>query len=212
MKRRILIWSLVTICLGATVWGMVNLASSANNQGETILATAISSSDWVKGDRNAKVVLIEYSDFECPACASYAPIVDRVVSELGNKIAFVYRNFPLPQHQNAYPAAHAAEAAGKQGKFWEMATLLFANQTSWENQSGTEPTFETYANSLNLNLDKFKADFSSKEVADKVQNDYLSGVASVTYTPTFFLNGEKIQPAGYDDFHKLILQKINQNP
>ena len=120
--------------IGAT-WGMAQLASSGSKP--ALLTSAVSDSDWVKGNRSAPVVLVEYSDFQCPACAASAPLVKQLTEEFGNKIAFVYRHFPLPQHKNAYPAAQAAEAAGKQGKFWEMADLIFANQTKWENLGST---------------------------------------------------------------------------
>ncbi|MEX1068649.1 MAG: thioredoxin domain-containing protein, partial [Patescibacteria group bacterium] len=114
--KKLLIWALIVFGLIGATWGMAQLASSPGNQ-TTTFATEISDSDWVKGDKDASVVLIEYSDLQCPACAAYAPLVNQILGEFGDRIAFVYRHFPLPSHKNAEPAALAAEAAGKQGKF-----------------------------------------------------------------------------------------------
>src|SRR3972149_11839253 len=121
--RKFLIWVALILGLVGATWGMAKLASSSNNQ-PAILASAVSDSDWIKGDKDANVVLVEYSDFQCPACANYAPIVDIITEEFREKIAFAYRHFPLPQHQQAELAALAAEAAGKQGKFWEIAVFI----------------------------------------------------------------------------------------
>ena len=210
--KKLLIWAILILGLAGATWGMAQLASSPSGQPAT-LASAVSDSDWVKGNRDAKVVLVEYSDLQCPACASYAPLVNTITEEFGDKIAFVYRHFPLPQHKQAELAALAAEAAGKQGKFWEMADLIFVNQTNWAGQSNARETFVSYAQLLNLDMNRFGTDLGSPELKKEVENDYLSGVQSrVDSTPTFFLNGVKIQPRNYDEFRELILQEINQNP
>ena len=198
--------------VGAT-WGMAKLASAPSGKVVT-LANAVSDSDWIKGKIDAKVVLVEYSDFQCPACFSYATVVNRIVEEFGDKIAFVYRHFPLPYHQQAGLAARAAEAAGKQGKFWEMVDLIFVSQKDWAEKSNARETFVSYAKLLNLDMNQFGTDLDSAAVKKKVENDYLSGAAIVGGTPTFFLNGERIEknPQSYEAFRELILQKLNQNP
>ena len=210
--KRFLIWTSVLVGLGLAVWGMAKLATSPGNQ-SPLVSSAISDTDWVKGNRGASVVLIEYSDLQCPGCAAYAPIVNRITEEFGDQIAFVYRHFPLPQHKNAELAGEAAEAAGKQGKFWEMVDRIFASQNTWSDESNARETFITEAQSIGLDVNKFEVDLDSKETKDKVENDYLSGIQSrVNSTPTFFLNGEKIQPRNEDEFRSLILQKLAQNP
>lgn len=207
--KRILLWPLILIGMGSAVWGMAKLANSQGDQ-SPLAASAVAGTDWVKGNRKAGVILIEYSDLQCPACADYAPLVNKITEEFGDRIAFVYRHFPLPQHQNAELAGWAAEAAGKQGKFWEMLDRIFMEQSVWENRSDARKTFLSYAQSLNLDKNWFEADLDSKEVKDKVENDYLSGIQSkINSTPTFFLNGKKIQPRSEDEFRNLILQKLN---
>lgn len=210
--KKLLIWVAIIVGLVGATWGMAKLASTPNGRPAT-LASAVSDSDWVKGNKNASVVLVEYSDLQCPACAAYAPLVNRLTEEFGDSIAFVYRHFPLPQHKQAELAAIAAEAAGKQGKFWEMLDLMFINQTEWADKSDAREKFLAYAQSLDLEMGQFEADLDSPELKKKVEDQYLSGVAAVTYTPTFFLNGEKISnPRSYDEFRELILQKLNPAP
>ena len=167
--------------------------------------SAIVASDQIKGDREAKKILIEYSDFQCPACAAYAPIVKQIAEEFKDSAVFVYRHFPLSQHKNAELAALAAEAAGKQGKFWEMHDLIFENQNEWSESQIAEELFVKYATELNINIGQFKNDLISKEIKDKVKNDLRSGEKNgVNFTPTFFLNNKKIQPRSYDEFKQLI--------
>jgi len=191
---------------------MAKFATSSGSQ-PYLIARAISETDWVKGNREASVVLIEYSDLQCPACAAYAPIVNRITEEFSDRIAFVYRHFPLPQHQNAELASRATEAAGKQGKFWEMVDQIFANQDTWANERNAQEVFRAYAQSIGLDVAQFENDRNSREIKNKIENDYLSGIQSrINSTPTFFLNGEKIQPQNYEEFRNLILQKLNPHP
>ena len=212
IMKRIALWSLILIGIGLAVWGMAKFATSSGSQ-PYLIARAISETDWVKGNREASVVLIEYSDLQCPACAAYAPIVNRITEEFSDRIAFVYRHFPLPQHQNAELASRATEAAGKQGKFWEMVDQIFANQNTWANERNAQEVFRAYAQSIGLDVAQFENDRNSREIKNKIENDYLSGIQSrINSTPTFFLNGEKIQPQNYEEFRNLILQKLNPHP
>ncbi len=176
-----------------------------------VLLSNISATDNAKGNPEAKVTLVEYSDFQCPACASYHPIVEQLMTEIGTQINFVYRHFPLPQHDQAEAAAYAAEAAGKQDKFWEMYNLLFQKQTQWADKPGAEKTFESYAVTLGLDIAQYQKDFSSSEVKDKVESDRTDGLKNgLNSTPSFFLNGQQIaNPRGYDEFKNLILAADN---
>jgi protein-disulfide isomerase len=153
---------------------------------------------------------MEYADFQCPACGAYYPILEEVLKEVGGSITYVYRHMPLNQHANAYPAALSAEAAGKQGKFWEMYNLLFTNQKNWENSNDPFTVFSGYAKSLNLNMDQFTADYNDKTIRAKISDSYKAGVKlGVEGTPTFFLNGEKIQtPGSKDEFVRIINEAL----
>ena len=166
-----------------------------------MLLDAVSANDWVIGNQEAQTILIEYSDFQCPACGAYYPLVHKLIQEQGANFKFVYRHFPLQQHQNAKPAAYAAEAVGRQGKFREMEDMIFVNQNDWSGSKKAEEIFREYASSIGLNLEQFDADRESEEAKDKVESDYQSGIrAGVNATPTFFLNGKKIQPRSYEEF------------
>lgn len=167
--------------------------------------------DNVKGNKDAKVVLMEYSDFQCPACKSYYPIIRQLVTEFGGEIAFVYRHFPLTSiHPNAEFAARAAEAAGKQGKFWEMHDLLFEKQGEWASSNDIVKIFADYAILLTLDKEKFDTDWRSKEIKNLVSAQRVHAVKSgLSGTPSFFLNGEQIQnPASLDEFRNIIKQAL----
>ena len=205
--KRAVLWSLIILFIGGTVFAVIKLAANAPKTNNLILASAVSASDRTQGNKDSKIILVEYADFQCPACGIYYPLVKDINKEFGDKILFVYRNFPLSQiHQNADLAAHAAEAAGKQNKFWEMHDMIFDNQNVWSENRGARDIFIKYAENLKLDVEKFKGDIDSKEVASKVSNDYQSGIASgVNSTPTFFLQGKRLQnPSKYDEFRKII--------
>jgi len=202
-----LMWSVIFILLIGAVWGMVKLSDKPSDTGQAMILGSVLPDDWIKGDKEAKVVLVEYGDFQCPACAAYHPLVEKLVAEYGKDFQFVYRHFPLQQHANAKPAAYASEAAGKQGKFWEMYNLIYSRQKDWSEKKNADDIFLEYAGSLGLNLDQFKKDRDSQEAKDKVKKDYDSGIANkINATPTFFLNGKKIQPQSYEEFAELIKQ------
>ena len=208
-------WLIAILIILASIYGLVALSRSGNGDDkptkiETEL-TEVNATDWVRGNPLAKTVLVEYSDFECPACAAYAPIVKSLVDEMGKDFALVYRHFPLPQHLGAKPAAYAAEAAGAQGRFWEMADLIFENQDKWEGRRNVDSIFEEYATTLGLDLAKFKIDRDAKATRDVVEADKLSGEKFlVAGTPTFYLNGKKIEnPGGLEEFKTVLAKAIN---
>ncbi len=147
----------------------------------------INKEDHVQGDKNAPVVRIEYGDFQCPYCRKAHYIVKGIQKELGDKVAFVFRNFPLTDlHPNALHAAIAAEVAGAQGKFWEMYDILFENQKFLD-----DSYLMQYAKIVGLNANEFEQDFEEDEFYDKVKDDYESGEHNgVEGTPTFFINGK----------------------
>lgn len=147
----------------------------------------------VKGSSDAKVTLVEFSDFQCPACRAASPIVKQVEEDYKKDLRFVYRHFPLSSHKNARLAAESAEAAGEQNKFWEYHDVLFERQSAWSESKKPRDLFEDYAKELKLDLDKFKQALDESKFKDKVASDVVDGnAAGVNATPTFFLNGERI--------------------
>jgi protein-disulfide isomerase len=175
----------------------------ANKVDEKLLVKADSN---IKKAANEKAVLVEFGDFQCPACGTYYPVVKQVEEAYSDTLTYVFRNFPLSQHKNALPAANAAEAAGIQGKYWDMVDKIYTTQSNWSASGDPEKIFEGYAKDLNLDINKFKADSASKEVKDKVQGDYNDGVTlGVNSTPSFYLNGQKLDPPrSFDEFKSVI--------
>lgn len=153
--------------------------------------------DQVFGNADSKVILVEYGDFQCPACGSAHPNIKAITEQYKNEIAFVFRNFPLSTiHPNARAGAGAAEAAGLQGKYWEMHNYLYENQDTWKNLTGTERTdaFVGFATILKLDTTKFTTDLASETVGQKISFDQAIGKKlNVDATPTFYLNGVKLE-------------------
>lgn len=146
------------------------------------------------GDATAPVTIIEYSDFQCPACGSFEPLVQSVSATYGDRVRIIYRHFPLSTlHPNAEAAAFASEAAAMQGKFWEMHDLLFDRQKDWDELDSPTDMFAAYAGLLELDVTQFTSDLTSDAVKDRVQIDVASGnAAGISATPTFYLNGQVI--------------------
>ncbi|MFA5947125.1 MAG: thioredoxin domain-containing protein [Patescibacteria group bacterium] len=171
------------------------------------LTSEILSTDHVAGKLDSKVTVLEYSDFQCPACGLYAPIVEKLMAEYTDQVRFVYRHFPIySKHPNAETAARAAEAAGQQNKFFEYAEILFSKQQEWSDIQDPRNKFKEYASSLGLKVDEFEKYMNSSESKSAVTKDYQGGLkAGINGTPTFFLNGSSIDsPNGYAAFKKVI--------
>lgn len=160
------------------------------------------------GTESAKVTIVEFGDFQCPACASASPIIKKIIEEYKDKVYFVFRNFPLPMHANAPLSAEAAYAAGLQGKFWEMNELLYASQLEWSEKSSGEAKkiMQSYAQELELDTVKFNQDLDSNAGAAKIQKDQNDGYKlGVNSTPTFYINGQMYAGSmTYDQFKKII--------
>jgi protein-disulfide isomerase len=163
------------------------------------LTLPVSDRDHVQGPATAPVTLVEYGDYECPYCGAAYPIVKRLQERLGDRLRFVFRNFPLTTvHPHAEHAAEAAEAAGAQGKFWEMHDHLFEHQRALMDRKLAE-----YAAATGLDLDRFARDMDGRAHTDRVRTDFMSGVRSgVNGTPTFFINGRRHN--GSYDFESLL--------
>lgn len=218
-RQRGLLWGGVIVVLLAAIIALVWVGKSRSNASEnsnstSTIDTTVQPNDHTKGNANAKVVLIEYSDFQCPACAIYFPIVKRLEDAYPNDLFVVYRHFPLKgRHANAEIAARASEAAGKQGKFFDMHDRLFEQQTSWASEGNPKDLFVSYAKELGLDTKQFETDLDSDEVKNRVDADYRNGIqGGINATPTFFVNGQlQANPNGYDGLKAAIDQAL-QNP
>lgn len=185
----------VILIIIAIIGGVIFVSKSGNNEAPSIGDTEPTNITY--GEGTTGVTLIEYGDFQCPVCASYQPIVQQIKDKYGDQITVQFRHFPLAEiHQNAVVASRAAQAAHMQGQFWEFHDLLFENQSTWAQSSNATAFFETYAQQLGLDIDKFKTDMASSEVNNLVQAD--RGEAQrlgFTGTPTFVLDGQKLDPS-----------------
>ena len=150
------------------------------------LTLPVGERDHIQGSPTAAVTLVEYGDYQCPHCLQAYPIMIDIQEHLGDRMRLVFRNFPLTQvHPNAQHAAEAAEAAGAQGKFWEMHDYLFEHQSHLD-----DAALLRYAAEIGLDVKRFERDLKEQKFAPRVREDFQSGIRSgVNGTPTFFING-----------------------
>ena len=195
----------ILLLLGSIVYAQ-QAAKSANE--------GINLEPHIKGNAEAKVTLTEYSDFQCPACGQFYPILKTVMEDYGDQIRFEYRHFPLITiHPHAASAARAAEAAGQQGKFWEMHDMLFENQTTWSNSSNPTAVFVGYAEELGLDTATFKRHMNASVITNAVNDSFNEARGlGFTGTPSFQLNGERMTFETYDDFISQIEAAIGITP
>ena len=150
-----------------------------------------------RGARTAPVTLEVYGDFQCPSCALVSQAIDELQAQFAGKLRVIFHEFPLEMHNHALEAAMAAEAAGLQGKFWEMHDMLYRYQPVWAGTSNAGFFFEAYAKEIGLNVEQFQGDRTSPDVKARVMADGETGTArGVKNTPTLFLNGNMVQ-AGF---------------
>ena len=149
----------------------------------------------IRGNSNAPVTLEEFGDFECPSCASLATFVDQLIKEYHPRVRLIFRNFSLPMHQLARDAALAAEAAGLQGRYWEMHDMLFREQAVWSSATDVQLLFDTYAETLGLDLDQFRKDVKSDKVRERVESDQARAKSlGVKTAPTLFVDKREMGP------------------
>lgn len=207
-NRFLVILIAIIIGIGGIFWFTRDKASAPTSGGSNSSQTT----NHVMGNGKKNVTLIEYGDYQCPACGAYYPVVKSVVGKYKDDIYFQFRNFPLVQlHQNAFAGARAAEAADKQGKFWEMHDILYEQQNTWGQASSPKTYFDSYAKQLGLDQNKFNQDYASSEVNDLINADKSAAEAlGATGTPTFVLDGKKVDQNPQDQaaFDKLISDAI----
>ncbi len=200
-------WFIFGIIVVAVLGGMLYLSTQnrldISNITSEQMATSIGAearngqiADHIRGNQSAKVTLVEYGDFQCGPCKTHESTVRRLYEKYKDNLAVIYRNFPVASsHPNARAAAATAEAAGLQGKFWEMHDLIYDYQETWSSAQASErdALFQGYAEQLGLNIDKFKEDLSSDAVKKKIDFDLAVGRAQkVTGTPSFFIDSKNI--------------------
>lgn len=208
MKKHI--WKIIfasAVILMAGSFLYANYASNKANEGVTL-------SSHVKGNADASVTLTEYSDFQCPACAQFYPLVQDLLKQYGDRIAFEYKHFPLISiHPYAVPAAKAAEAAGVQGKFFEMHDMLFENQNAWAKSATPQVFFAQYAEELGLDVVLFKQHMRASVIEDVIEAQFNEAQGlGLTGTPSFFLNGERMEFETYSDFIAAIEAALGVTP
>jgi protein-disulfide isomerase len=183
----------VLVVLAAVFIGIIAFSGKDNNNGSG--GSNGKPTNHVEGSTSTGVKLVEYGDYLCPVCGTYYQTLKDVAAKYNDKIQFQFRNLPLTSiHQNAFAGARAAEAAGLQGKYFEMHDLLYQNQSIWSSSSNPLGNFVTMAKSLKLNVDQFKKDYASSKVNDRINADIAAfeKTKKEEATPTFFLNGKYI--------------------
>jgi len=199
MKRLLPFAIIIIVLVGAVAAGWVVLRSS-RKEGNTPTPTPDPAGEvkgaepaHLRGNPNAPVLLEEFGDFQCPSCGSYYPEVKKIEAEFGDKLKVIFRELPLlPMHEHALMAAQAAEAAGVQGKFWEMHDLLYENQAKWVEQKDLVPVFVDYAKQIGINPDQFMKDLNGETVAQRIfQDGKRAHSFGLKGTPSFFVNGKE---------------------
>lgn len=203
MSNKVFISILVVLAL---IFGGLAV-SNKNKAGQSSSDSSVQPTKHLIGSNKNNIVLTEYGDFQCPACLQYYPLFKQLKETYKDRVEFQFSNFPLVQiHKNAFLAARAAEAADKQGKFWEMHDLLYEGQKTWAESSNPVNIFLGYAAQLSLDSTRFQSDMTSQEVNDLINADIKSAQKlGATSTPTFALNGKKIEnPTSLEEFNKVL--------
>jgi len=190
--------ALLTVGTAAVMYWVKTRPTPAPQAGAAVAATPVEAPEnpflHVRGPRNAPVTLEIYGDFQCPSCALASQAIDELQKEYKDKLKVIFHEFPLEMHQHAAAAALAAEAATVQGKFWEMHDILYQYQSVWSNATNVNYLFESYAESIGLDVARFRADRESADVRAHVIEDGKRGEArGVKNTPTIFINGTELR-------------------
>jgi len=196
--------------LGVVLAAVLAIGGFVTFSGKSSTEVTLGSIDQTSGHKlgpdSAPVKIIEFGDFQCPACASAAENFEKAQSSNADSVQIIFRHFPLPSHRNGLNGSLAAEAAGRQNNFWPMLRLLYANQKQWESLDDPLNTYVNFAKELNLNIDQFRADYKDPAVKKTVESDRDYGLSlNVDSTPTFFVN--KVKYTGgrtAEDWQKLI--------
>lgn len=206
------VWAVVAVVILYSGYRVVKWVSTPVSQ-ELAEGIVVTQSDWTKGSEDAQLVLVEFADFQCPACSAYSPIISALSDEFGDELLIVYKHLPLVSiHPNAIPASKASEAAGIQEKFWEMHDMLYDRQDDWSGERNPKSKFVSYAEELDLDTVRFEEDYEGSAVEQKIQNDLtLATRLRLNSTPSFILNDQIISnPRSYEDFRMLIRNSLQE--
>ncbi|KGN41002.1 DSBA oxidoreductase [Knoellia aerolata DSM 18566] len=220
MKRNVIVSSLVIAAFVALVTAALTLGAKTANPSDRAdaAATGTATGKLVRDDSHrlgaagtGKVVLVEFLDFECEACRAAYPLVEEMRATYAGKVDFVVRYFPIDSHANAVNSAVAVEAAAQQGKFEEMYKRMYDTQATWgEQQESKAPVFRGFADELGLDMAAYDKAVADKATLERVERDRQDGLdLGVQGTPTFFLNGKKLEPTSTQDFRDKIDAALN---
>lgn len=196
------------VMIGA--FAIANRSASSTEQAD-INAALVREDSHKKG--TGSVMVVEFGDFQCPVCEKAYPILNQIKKDYEGKITFVFRNFPITTaHKNAMSSAQAAEAAGIQGKFWEMHDKLYGNQNSWATQGDPTDIYVGYATDIGLDTNKFKDDMKSNAVQQRIDNDIAdANTVGVTGTPSIYINGKKAADYTYATLKGMIDEALGSS-
>ncbi len=213
--KETLTWLLpAVLVIGGIVW-LVMSGGKGSIDGTVDTSAMPVAEDRLYGKIGAKVALVEYGDFQCPACAAYWPAVQQLKAKYPNDLVIAYRHFPLVNvHPLATPAAVAAEAAHAQGKFWEMHDKLYENQKTWVIAEDVQTEFRTYAEQIGLDMQKYDADFKNAKAFEPLIIAHMKsgGALKVTGTPSFFLNGKRAAVQSPQQLLDLVVDAVGNTP
>lgn len=199
MKRTLPFVIIVLVLIAAVAGGWLVLRSSQQSRKSSAptpdpaLEVQGAEPPHLRGNPNAPVTLEEFGDFQCPSCGAYYPELKKIEAEYGDRLKVIFREMPLvPMHEHALLAAQAAEAAGLQGKFWEMHDKLYENQTKWTEAKDLVPIFIDYAKQIGVDPDRFMKDLNGDKVATRIfQDGKRAHALNIRGTPSFFVNGKE---------------------
>lgn len=206
--------TVIVIAVGIAVAGAVFLSRRPAQVSETSAASRADvkpGGGHLRGPEAAKVTLVEFGDYQCPSCGAYAPVVLEVLRRYPQQVRLEFHHFPLISiHPFAMTAAMAAEAAGEQGRFWEMHDMLFDHQQIWSQSRNPEPDFLSYAARVGLNQNAFMQAMRSPQLQDRILQDVVRARdAKIDSVPAFFIDGQRIRPElSVDDFVNIIETKL----
>lgn len=209
LKLVFLIVGIVLVALGAGFFMLQDQQKNAPKIATSNTEALFRETPNVKNNKDAKIVITEFADLQCPACAQTQPAIEALQAEYGDKIKFVFRHFPLNIHPNAKNAAAAAEAAGEQGKFFEMISKLYARQNDWSTQPAPTQIFRQIAQELGLDMTRFDKALGDEYGKARIIQDQADGTAiGVNATPTFFFNDEQITTGGINQVRSKIEEAL----
>jgi protein-disulfide isomerase len=202
------------ILVAIVVAGSVAVYMSGEDNVDVAAGTPAPGGGRIKGPADAPVTLTEFGDYQCPACRSYHPIVDELMRRYPTQLKLQFHHFPLVQiHANAMLAAQVAEAAGDQGKFWEMHDLLFLQQHMWASSTNARSFFTSLASQLGLNAGQFTQSLEAVQTRDRILADVAKGRdANIPGTPTFFINGQLVPGSPGVDELALLVERALKPP